>query len=174
MTTVRITYLLACGCVVLGACIGREADPASDSARGQDSTDATASACYRDSASVMGRTTPLTGSASPAPGWIRLDNPSRTDSGAALLIDGDGAAMPASWRRTAPDSIRIRAFDDFLQVSLDVAWSDASLNGTGLATSDAELVRDSTGRMRDLRREWIVAARTTTCAALPQPAGGGG
>jgi hypothetical protein len=170
----RIQYLLASGCIILGACVRRDADPANDSARRQDSAGAIASVCYRDSTSVMGRTTPLTGKPSPGPGWIQLDDASRADSGSALLIDADGAAMPAGWRRTHPDSIRIRAFDDFLQISIDVMWSDASLNGTGLATSDAELVRDSAGRMRDLRREWIVAARTVACAAMPRPASGGG
>ena len=114
----------------------------------------------------MGRDSPLTGRTSTAPGWIRLES-AGADSGTALLVDGDGAGMGATWRRSAGDSIGILAFDDFLRVALNVVPSSAGLAGSGLATSDAELVRDSAGRMRDLRREWTVAARPVTCDSVP-------
>lgn len=117
----------------------------------------------------MGREAPLTGHASVAPGWIRLDS-LRADSGTALLIDADGAAMDARWTRAAGDSLSILAFDDFLRVTFSVARSTTGLTGTARAHSDAELVRDSAGRMQELRREWPVSGEAAACDSLPRRA----
>ena len=116
----------------------------------------------------MGRVRPLTGASSPSPGYLRIDRDTRTDTGPALLVDADGATLRGTWSGRATDTLHVLAFDDFLRVELAVARTDAGLRGRGLATSDAELVRDSTGRMRDLRREWIVVADTIPCESLPR------
>ena len=153
--------------LLLAACGGGDAAPGDSASRGDSvRTDAAAAVCFRADRSVMGRESPLTGRASTAPGWIRLDSPG-ADSGAALLIDADGAAMDASWKRAGGDSLAVLAFNDFLRVTMSVARADTALSGTGLATSDAELVRDSAGRLRDLRREWAINARAALCDSLP-------
>ena len=138
--------------------------------RSGDSSRATApgaAVCYRAERSVMGRASPLSGRASTAPGWIRMESAAGADNGRALLIDGDGAAMDAAWTRGPDDSLAILAFDDFLRVSLAATRSDRGLEGRGLATSDAELVRDSSGRMREMRREWTFHASPGSCDSLP-------
>ena len=127
-------------------------------------------ACYRADRSVLGRESPLSGRASTAPGWIRIESTTMADSGRALLIDGDGAAMDAVWTRTADDRLAIVAFDDFLRVSLSATRSGRGLDGDGLATSDAELVRDSAGQMREMRREWTLHATPASCDSLPERA----
>ena len=159
--------------VIIGglvACSGRDATPEAGDPTRADSAAANAGAvipaCYRADGSVMGRESPLTGRVSTAPGWIRLES-AGADSGAASLVDGDGAGMNATWKRAPSDSVAIVAFDDFLRVELKALRSSAGLTGSGLATSDAELVRDSAGRMRDLRREWMFAARPVTCDSVP-------
>ena len=165
MSSIRRSMI--CSALLLAACGGRDAAP-DDSASAGDSvhTEVATAVCFRADRSVMGRESPLTGRTSTAPGWIRLDSP-RADSGAALLIDADGAAMDASWKRAGGDSLAVLAFDDFLRVTLSIARADTSLAGTGLATSDATLVRDSAGRLRDLRREWAINARAVVCDSLP-------
>ena len=118
----------------------------------------------------MGRQTPLRGKPSVAPGWIRLGPATGADSGGALLADADGATLHGVWTRRAPGAIRILAFDDFLRVEIDALQSPDTLHGDALATSDAELVRDSTGRLRDLRRTWSISGRVAACDSLPSPA----
>lgn len=149
----------------LAACGGDGSSRDSTVARGTTGGDVAPPACYRADRSVLGRERPLTGHASTAPGWIRLENP-RADSGVALLIDADGAAMDAAWARRA-DSIAVSAFNDFVRVMMSVAGSTDRLTGQGVATSDAELVRDSGGRLRDFRREWPVVAGVAPCDSLP-------
>lgn len=136
----------------------------------RDASEADGVVCYRLSASAMGRDRPLRGKASVSPGWIRIETPPRgssADSGRALIIDADGAALPGAWRRLGPDTLRIRAFDDFLNVTIDATRSDSSLRGAGWARSDAELVRDSAGRMRELDRKWSVEGARASCDGMP-------
>ena len=171
-TAIRIVlgFLLA-----TSGCMRREYDATGDSATaGQDDSSAvpvvSAAGCYRMATSVMGRERPLRGKSSTEPGWLRLDPGVVADSQRAMLIDADGAAMPGVWDGSRADSIRIRAFDDFLSVTIVALPSDSGLAGVGVATSDAELVRDSTGQLREMRREWIVAARAMGCDSMPPPA----
>jgi len=153
------------GLLALGAC----GDPA---ARRADSTSrepaaATLAECYRSPTSAMGRTTPLDGHTSVAPGWLRFDAAASGDSGAARIIDADGARFEARWRRTSGDSIEVRGFDDFMEIHLRAVVSDGALNGSGLVTSDADVQRDAAGRLEPLRREWPLSARAVACSEAP-------
>ena len=159
------------GLVALGACTPDDSAPAPEPVGGAD-THAAASAargnvCYRMASSTMGRTSPLVGKSTTSPGWLLLAAGAAPDSGAARLIDADGAAMAGTWAAAPPDSIRILAFDDFLRVTIAAVRADSALTGLGVATSDAELVRDSSGNLRDLRREWSVEARRASCDSVP-------
>ena len=160
------------GLITFGACSPSDSAPAREP-RGGAATPGTAAsaargnACYRVTSSTMGRTSPLAGKSATSPGWLILAAGTTPDSGAARLIDADGAAMAGTWVRSATDSVRILAFDDFLRVTIAAASTDSALRGTGVATSDAELVRDSSGRLRDLRREWSVDGRRAACDSVP-------
>jgi ketosteroid isomerase-like protein len=48
--------------------------------------------------------------------------------------------------------------------------STTSASGPAVLTSDAELVRDGEGGLRELRREWEFRARAVPCASLPAEA----
>jgi hypothetical protein len=122
--------------------------------------------CYRSPSSVMGRTTPLTGRPSVAPGWLRFDG-TGPDSGGVGLTDADGAAIEGRWHRATGDSIEIRARNDFMDVTLRVATADTILAGSGLLTSDVDLRRNAAGALEPLRREWRLAATTASCDSMP-------
>jgi hypothetical protein len=87
-----------------------------------------------------------------------------------LLVDADGASLRGGWRRTSGDTVAITAFDDFLRVELRLLQAAGMASGRGLATSDAALERDSSGRLRDYRRDWGVAAVISPCDSMPRPA----
>ena len=123
--------------------------------------------CYRSPASVMGRTTPLAGHSTVAPGWLRFDSSATADSGAARIVDADGASVETRWRRMSGDSIEISGFDDFMAIELRAVLADSALRGTGLVTSDADVQRDAAGRLEPLRREWPLRARAASCSEAP-------
>jgi hypothetical protein len=127
--------------------------------------------CFVTPESVLARK-PNTVAPGPADltGWIRLDPGSTPDSGPARLIDSDGRSLGATWRRVAPDSLVVVAFDDFIRVEMRVAVRDSAVTGTATAHSDAALERDSAGRLGEFRRRWPVAARHAPCHAGPRAA----
>lgn len=126
--------------------------------------------CYRSPSSVLfGPRTP-SGQQGRGPGWLRLDGLAATaDSGTARIIDADGKAMAARWRRAAGDSVAVLAADDFLRVELSLGLSDTLATGRATAHSDAAAERDSAGRLVDLRRAWVLSARSAPCDSMPQP-----
>lgn len=152
--------------VVLAACDGANRR-AHDSTVSRATARPTLAECYRSPASVMGRTTPLAGHASVAPGWLRFDSSAGPDSGTARMIDADGARFEARWRRMPGDSIEIRGFDDFMQIELRALVADSALRGSGLVTSDADVQRDAAGRLEPLRREWQLRAGAAPCGEAP-------
>ena len=117
--------------------------------------------CYRSEGSVLGRSP---GSLSLAPagisGRIRLDPPAT-----AFLQDADGARLQGSWSGRHPDSVLLRARDDFVVVEMRLEAKADSLTGTATARSDAALQRDSSGRLVDFRRQWRMAAEAVPCTA---------
>ena len=164
----RVFISAVLGIVAFTACEGRTRGAGADSARSDArSTVALAAGCYRSPASIMGRTSPLAGHSIVAPGWLRVDEHSSADSGTVRLIDSDGAVFLASWRRTAPDSIRVYGRDDFMEITINARVRDGSVEGRGLITSDADVQRNAAGQLEPLRREWAVAARQESCDAMP-------
>ncbi len=71
--------------------------------------------------------------------------------------------MTATWARREGDTLTIVAFDDFLRVTMDVVQSDTTLSGIAVASSDADVVRDSAGRIREYRHDWTITARKAAC-----------
>ena len=175
-------HLIAVAVLATLACSREERGATGDTAAAVTTREGTfaLAECYRSPASVMGRTTPLAGRTSVAPGWVRFAPPPAvtgqavpvwpTDSGVAQLVDADGADFQAQWRRLGGDSVEIRGFNDFMQITLRGAVSGGSLAGAGLVTSDADVQRDSAGRLEPLRREWQLTARAAPCDSLPQVA----
>ena len=172
-------HLIVAAVLVTAACTREGRDASGDTTPAATPSAATfaLAECYRSAASVMGRTTPLAGRASVAPGWLRFGPPPAAvgqaapawppDSGAAQLIDTDGADFQALWRRIGADSVEVRGLNDFMQITLRAAVSDSTLAGSGLVTSDADVQRDSAGRLVPLRREWPLTARAASCDSLP-------
>ena len=137
-------------------------------ARATDVSSAVATECYLDGQSVLAR---RPNSLAPGPadlrGWVELEGLGVADSGPARIIDSDGAALGAGWRRGDRDSILVEAFDDFMRVELRLLLSERGATGSALATSDAAFERDSAGNAQDFRRSWRVAARRAPCDSLP-------
>lgn len=165
LRAIEVMILMALACK-------RSARQAADSAQATGSS----STCYVAAESMLGRdaaTPPGFTSTQPAipdslRGWLRLDRTAESDSGAAWLTDSDQSAMPGAWRR-AGDSLLILAFNDFLRIELHVAVTPTQLRGRGLATSDAAQDRASDGRLLNYRRNWVLQAEASDCAAMPLP-----
>ncbi len=124
--------------------------------------------CYRSSHSVL--LGPITKSRQngQGPGWIRFDGPSTAVSGSGELVDASRAGLGATWSRGPGDSLSVMAADDFLRVELRLVVSDRTARGSALATSDADVERDSfSGRLRDFRRGWILSASRAPCDSMP-------
>ena len=66
------------------------------------------------------------------------------------------------------DSLRVLAADDFLRTELRVVVGPSSLRGRASARSDADLERDSTGRLAEVHREWQVDAVRVACDSMPR------
>jgi len=169
--TSRATVL----CAALAACADRE--PSSDT------TDSAAAALSRDSASdsaacfvsdrsVLAR---ALNTAAPGPadlrGWIRLDQFGVADSAAAQLVDSDGFALDATWRRSGADSLVVAGSNDFVRIEMRLGTTDSAARGSLQAHSDAALERDSAGTLREFRRTASMRFRQAPCDSMPAPAG---
>jgi hypothetical protein len=128
-----------------------------------------AAACYRSPHSVLfGPPTP-SGQQGKAPGWFGLQLPMHADSGWAELRDPDSKSFSAFWRRDATDSVVLRAGDDFLRIEMRLAVTDSSITGSAVARSDATVERDASGRLSDLRRQWMLRADRAPCDSMLFP-----
>jgi hypothetical protein len=124
--------------------------------------------CFRSPHSVLlGPDVGLRNAGYP-PGWVRLDSFVAGPSGPAQLLDANGAQLAGQWHHQAGDSLRIRAADDFLRTELDVTVTEDSLRGRGAAHSDADLERDSAGKLAEVRRKWDLRAVRVSCDSLPR------
>ena len=124
--------------------------------------------CYQSPTSTLGRVPNDAGGVEVGPGWVRLDGASGADSGAATLVDSDGASLTGTWRQIAGDSVHLTAFNDFLRVELRALPSGAGLAGSLQARSDASLERDSTGQLREMNRRRELTARAVPCDSIPR------
>ena len=159
--------------IALTLVAGFACSPASDSDASDAPVDsagplANSTECYRADESVLARRPGTVADGPPGlTGWIRVDRESSADSGAARLVDSDGMALGAGWRRVSPDSVTITAFDDFLRVEMRLAIADSIASGTARAHSDAALERDSAGKRVEFHRTWSVSARRAPCDSVP-------
>jgi hypothetical protein len=166
--------LISLASIVLGSHACADEVPRSDSAIASGSAQhATVNPvverrCYRSPQSVLLGPPIGRRNAGHAPGWIQLDGVARGDTGAAELIDANSAGLGGQWYRHVGDSLRVVASDDFLRTELRVAISAESLRGRADARSDADLERDSAGRLGDVRRTWNVSAVRASCDSMPR------
>jgi hypothetical protein len=107
-------------------------------------------------------------------GWIRLDQFGTTDSARAVLVDSDGFALDAAWRRHGPDSFVVAGFNDFVRVEMRLQRTESGARGSMRAHSDAALERDSSGRLRELDRTSTLRLSGAPCDSMPVPAGAAG
>jgi len=130
-----------------------------------------AATCYVANRSVLARA-PGTPAAGPANlrGWIRLDAFSAGDSAPARLIDSDGFAIDARWRRVA-DSIVVTGANDFVTIEMRLRVTDSVATGSMRASSDAALERDSGGKLLEFRRNATIRLVQAACDSTPTPVG---
>jgi hypothetical protein len=161
--------------LLIAACRpGNEARPVSDSAQvASASTSANPDsipACFMAASSVLARTPGTAGAPdSGVTGWMRLDQ-FNVDSASAKLVDSDGFALDAVWRRKA-DSLIISGFNDFVRIEMRLGVDDSTARGTLRAHSDAALERDSKGKFREFRRAAAISFRQSPCDSMPKQAG---
>lgn len=163
-------------CILSAACTNDQRDAATDTTSpglptiGIQSGDLAAT-CYVANRSVLARApgTPAEGPAS-LRGWIRLDAFSAGDSAAAKLIDSDGFAVDAWWRRAA-DSIVVIGANDFVTIEMRLRVTDSVAHGSMRVRSDAALERDSAGKLREFRRNSTITLVRAACDSTPTPAG---
>ena len=163
-------------CILSGACSKDQADSSSDTTSPGIPTIGiltrdSAATCFVADRSVLARA-PNTPAAGPANlrGWIRLDRFGNGDSAAARLIDSDGFAIDASWRRVA-DSILVTGSNDFVKIEMRLHVADSVARGSMHASSDAALERDSAGKLREFRRDHTIRLVQAACDSTPNPAG---
>ena len=127
-------------------------------------------ACFAADRSVLAREPGSAGApAFRIVGWIRLDQ-FRGDTAAAKLIDSDGFALDAAWRRNA-DSLVVAGFNDFVKIEMRLRVTDGGARGTLKAHSDAALERDSAGKLREFSRTSTIRLRQAPCDSMPREAG---
>lgn len=163
-------------CLLSAACAGEQREPSTDSTASGIRTIGiltrdSAATCYVANRSVLARA-PGTPAEGPAElrGWIRLDAFGAGDSAQARLIDSDGFAIDASWRRAA-DSIVVRGANDFVTIEMRLRVADSVASGSMHASSDAALERDSAGKLREFRRNSTIRLVQAACDSTPTPAG---
>ncbi len=103
-------------------------------------------------------------------GWIMIDSSAASDSAPARLIDSDGYALDARWRRSG-DSFVVAGFNDFVRLEFRIELSTSGAQGSFTATSDAALERDSTGSLREFRRTGVMTFMNASCDSMPAAAG---
>jgi hypothetical protein len=163
----------------LGLACAREAPPseaggAADTVVTPAPAPALEARCYRSPRSILFGPPTARGQQGHAPGWIRLEGVSQTDSASGELVDANRSGLGARWRRHSADTVRLLGADDFLRVELWLAVTDDSASGRGEAHSDAAAERDATGRLVDLRRSWRLSAVRAPCDSMPTRPGPGG
>lgn len=104
-------------------------------------------------------------------GWIRLESFGVRDSAAARLVDSDGFALDAAWRKAGADSIVVEGFNDFVRIELRLRRATSGARGILHASSDAALERDSSGKLREFRRDGAIRFRNAPCDTMPALAG---
>lgn len=139
----------------------------SDSAGAPEASPRLDAGCFVSARSVLAR---APGSPAPGPavirGWVLLDGLA-ADSGHGKLMDSDGPALSASWRRVGADSVLVVGFDDFLRVEMRLQVTSSSAAGHARAHSDAAFDRDPGGQLKEFRREWQVSAQLMPCDSMP-------
>ncbi|HJU64434.1 MAG TPA: hypothetical protein VJ596_02095 [Gemmatimonadaceae bacterium] len=159
---------------MMHACDGSRDDsgPAADSSPAPTTSPLADVRCYRSPQSVLLGPPVGRRNVGHPPGWLRLEGLDHATSGVAELVDANRAGLSGQWMREG-DSLRVLAADDFLRTELRVVVGPSSLRGRASARSDADLERDSTGRLAEVRREWQVAAVRVACDSMPRrPASG--
>jgi hypothetical protein len=135
--------------------------------RGGPTSASMAAHCYRSSHSVLLGPPRRSGQDGKGPGWLRLEGISDADSGRGGLVDANRSSLGATWRRASGDSVSVLAAGHHLRVELRLAISDSAAVGAALARSDAAAEPDASGRLRDLRREWVLTASRAPCDSMP-------
>ena len=127
-------------------------------------------ACFAADRSVLARMPGSAGApATSINGWIQLDQ-FKSDSASARLIDSDGFALDAAWRRNG-DSLTVAGFNDFVRIEMRLRVADSSARGTLKAHSDAALERDSAGKLVEFSRTGAIQFRQAPCDSMPKEAG---
>ena len=167
---IRTHHLLAV--LLVGCTQERNSGPIPDSAQTPVATvhQDSVAACFAANSSVLARAPGSAGApATTISGWIRLDQ-FAGDSASAKLIDSDGFALDAAWRRSA-DSLVVAGFNDFVKIEMRLRVTDSAARGTLNAHSDAALERDSAGKLREFSRTATIRFRQAPCDSMPKEAG---
>ncbi|HEX6644763.1 MAG TPA: hypothetical protein VF037_08795 [Gemmatimonadales bacterium] len=124
-------------------------------------------ACFR-SAAILGRLGPVPDS-TPGAGWLRFHRGLIGDSGLVRLVERNGATVSAAWARRARGALELRGADDFMRFEALLARRGDSLVGEARLHTDAQLERDSGGRLLPSERKWLLAAGAAPCDSAPRP-----
>lgn len=120
------------------------------------------SLCFRSAGPILGRLAPgAEGARTTA--RLRFDGGLALDSGLVEVREEGGASLLATWRRRNDGGLDILGADDFVRLEARVVPRGDSLVGNARLSSDAQLERDSTGRLAASAREWRLAARAIPC-----------
>ena len=124
------------------------------------------SRCYRSPESVLLGPDIGQRNVGHAPGWIRLDSLQHASHGPAQLVDANHTVLSGQWEKHSPDSLRVVAGNDFLRTAFDGLMTENTLRGRATAHSDADLERDSAGKLGDVRRDWVLHAVRSPCDSM--------
>jgi hypothetical protein len=123
-----------------------------------------ADACFRSRGPIIARLAATDTSAADA--WLRFEHGLAGDSGLARLVEPNGASLGVRWRR-ARTALELRGFDDFVSFEALLARRGDSLSGEARLSSDAQLERDSGGRLVPAARTWMLEAAAAACDSAP-------
>ena len=85
------------------------------------------------------------------------------------LVERNGATVSAAWARRARGALELRGADDFMRFEALLARRGDSLVGEARLHTDAQLERDSGGRLLPSERKWLLAAGAAPCDSAPRP-----
>ena len=105
----------------------------------------------------------------PGAGWLRFHRGLIGDSGLVRLVERNGATVSAAWARRARGALELRGADDFMRFEALLARRGDSLVGEARLHTDAQLERDSGGRLLPSERKWLLAAGAAPCDSAPRP-----